>query len=777
MAYIGLSIVYDFALDDEGKKGFEDISAYCSKYTSSLPIILLLGFFTSTSMQGYQIVEQYSRWIVLGWALTFRLICKPLKRVFPTLVSLENAGLLLPHERLQLESELAYNHPIVVVQWNLALLKRCNRQGLFMDFSDYQRNQDNLMTFKKSCGDTIKFAAKNIPFALIQAVTITVYSYGLASLMARQLTDEHTPTSFTIRYFPVLNAFQYFLYYLWLQFGRLAAYPFSDEENDIDIKRLLQAHVDDAVRWQSLYSSPRLTEQIVSHSLNNSSHEWMENDKSLFYVPSGKLEEWQKIVTKPGLKKTSKLCEEHFEKCEIFKGVQVGNDFVPTTRNRLLTKSVVPTKNLGGTATYKHTRKVLKPCILNIGSTAGGPRLRTKPCTKIQKPQPWPPELVAAITSLVHQNATETVGRKIHCVSANVYQNEIGAPRPTVKLRQKPLGALLSTRIVGLKALPDEEIQINEDDSGLAASLEASPIQNSKEVINEAADDNLSPPKEIAPSADDPDTSKLSKDTGNSIPSLSMFQKAKIERNRQKALLLRQARLQAHPYNNGSTEEHSVIRIKNSRLIDSGGGFLINEKELEEEQQREIVITQDPAPIILPDRPHCDECEQPLHDSLLYRSFSYPVCDPCKDTHDEKYGLITRTDARQEYLLKDCDLDLREPILRYILRKNPLNPNWGDMKLYLRLQASLCHPTLELWETLEKIEEEKELREAKREKTKIKKFNQQIKNLRMAVRSSVYKKQTAGHQHVFGEEKFNAERDLYYRKCSTCSFQQEYEKM
>lgn len=39
---------------------------------------------------------------------------------------------------------------------------------MFMDFSDYQRNQDNLMTFKKSCGDTIKFAAKNIPFALIQ---------------------------------------------------------------------------------------------------------------------------------------------------------------------------------------------------------------------------------------------------------------------------------------------------------------------------------------------------------------------------------------------------------------------------------------------------------------------------------------------------------------------------------------------------------------------------------------------------------------------------------
>nr|SVE71455.1 EOG090X0KP6 [Daphnia similis]SVE72088.1 EOG090X0KP6 [Daphnia similis] len=607
MAYIGLSIVYDFALDDEGKKGFEDISAYCSKYTSSLPIILLLGFFTSTSMQrwfslvhsmpgttrviasfvmsikeghteGYQIVEQYSRWIVLGWALTFRLICKPLKRVFPTLVSLENAGLLLPHERLQLENELASNHPIVVVQWNLALLKRCNRQGMFMDFSDYQRNQDNLMTFKKSCGDTIKFAAKNIPFALIQAVTITVYSYGLASLMARQLTDEHTPTSFTIRYFPVLNAFQYFLYYLWLQFGRLAAYPFSDDENDIDIKRLLQAHVDDAVRWQSLYSSPGLTEQIVSHSLHNSSHEWM-------------------------------------------------NLACPKAQKGLISEPLANGNNQE--------------------------------------------------SALIAKNAIETKTKSIFELDS------------------------------------DEEIHNNEGDSGLAASLETSPIQNDKEVNHEVASDNLDSREHITSSSEELEISKLNEDTRDNVPCLSAFQKARIERNRQKALLLRQARLQAHPYKNGNTEEHSVIRIKNSRLIDSGGGFLINEKELEEEQQREIVITEDPAPIILPDRPHCDECEQPLHDSLLYRSFSYPV---------EKRAL-------------------------------------------------------ELWETLEKIEEEKELRETKREKSKIKKFNQQVKSLRMAVRSSVYKKLTAGHQHVFGEEKFDAERDLYYRKCSTCSFQQEYEKM
>ncbi|KGL85186.1 DNA repair protein complementing XP-A cells, partial [Tinamus guttatus] len=54
---------------------------------------------------------------------------------------------------------------------------------------------------------------------------------------------------------------------------------------------------------------------------------------------------------------------------------------------------------------------------------------------------------------------------------------------------------------------------------------------------------------------------------------------------------------------------------------------------------------------------------------------------------EDKHKLITRTEAKEEYLLKDCDLDKREPVLRYILKKNPHNSRWGDMKLYLKLQV------------------------------------------------------------------------------------------
>ena len=52
-----------------------------------------------------------------------------------------------------------------------------------------------------------------------------------------------------------------------------------------------------------------------------------------------------------------------------------------------------------------------------------------------------------------------------------------------------------------------------------------------------------------------------------------------------------------------------------------------------------------------------------------------------------QHGLVTRTEAKSEFLLKDCDLDLREPSLRYITRKNPQRSHWSEMKLYLRLQV------------------------------------------------------------------------------------------
>lgn len=275
---------------------------------------------------------------------------------------------------------------------------------------------------------------------------------------------------------------------------------------------------------------------------------------------------------------------------------------------------------------------------------------------------------------------------------------------------------------------------------------------------------------------------------------LSEADRRRIEANRKRALSLRQARLTAHPYGGGGggagtdkpqrPQETAVavgnmIKVSGTKYIDSGGGFLIEQRTCVDPQEQEPAVDEkevekDSVPIPI-EYDECLDCGDRFADSYLMATFDYKVCDACRDS-DGKHSLITRTEAKQEYLLKDCDLDKREPMLKYISRKNPHNVRWGEMKLYLHIQVE--ERALEVWGSEENLIKEKELREEKREITKVKKYNKRLKELRMDVRSSLYDKTSQAHQHSWGDgEVYNEEEDTYTRTCETCGHKETYEKM
>ena len=72
---------------------------------------------------------------------------------------------------------------------------------------------------------------------------------------------------------------------------------------------------------------------------------------------------------------------------------------------------------------------------------------------------------------------------------------------------------------------------------------------------------------------------------------ISDTQRARIERNRQRALLLRTSRLTSHPYGEASNQK-KLISSKGSRLVDTGGGFLIDEDEQEDMFNRADIVEQ-----------------------------------------------------------------------------------------------------------------------------------------------------------------------------------------
>lgn len=87
--------------------------------------------------------------------------------------------------------------------------------------------------------------------------------------------------------------------------------------------------------------------------------------------------------------------------------------------------------------------------------------------------------------------------------------------------------------------------------------------------------------------------------------------------------------------------------------------------------------------------------------------------------------MITRTEAKAEYLLKDCDFDAREPPLKFIEKRNPHRNKYGNMKLYLKFQCE--ERAMVVHEDHEKLEEKKEIKILNLHKTRQKNYEKKLK--------------------------------------------------
>jgi DNA-repair protein complementing XP-A cells len=265
----------------------------------------------------------------------------------------------------------------------------------------------------------------------------------------------------------------------------------------------------------------------------------------------------------------------------------------------------------------------------------------------------------------------------------------------------------------------------------------------------------------------------MSSSSSKTMETLTAEERARIERNRQRALLIRQTK-QSKLSTNELYSLEAKQQTSSHSSYDSGGGFLIDDEEIDQRIINKNDAKNQSNDNNINEINDCIECKEQFEKSFLNRHFSVKICDNCKDLKED-HSLITRTDAKSEYLLKDCDLDSREPPLKFISKKNPHQFARGDMRLYLRFQVE--ERALEVWGTEELLEEERDKRLGKRHKRKQKQYENKIKNLRMSVRSSLYTKQSKAHSHEFGQEVYNEDNDMFEKVCQTCGHSVSYEKM
>eukprot|EP01134_Creolimax_fragrantissima_P007014 CFRG7014T1 len=222
------------------------------------------------------------------------------------------------------------------------------------------------------------------------------------------------------------------------------------------------------------------------------------------------------------------------------------------------------------------------------------------------------------------------------------------------------------------------------------------------------------------------------------------------------------------PTNSGAKTTDTTSRTQRPR-IDTNAGFLMPDEDLSSNVneknashgRKDLLDHYDGT------RKLCIECKLAFYSSYLERSFQIMLCDSCKRADkaaDDKYGLVTKTTAKKEYLLTDGDLENRDYSLPYITMANPGGTSYARMKLYVRMQVE------ELSFKRFGGEAGLDLEIQKRQEAKLKgqkaKYKKQINELKRTTLTKIHRMER--HEHEWGVPVHDSATDMSQKKCNTC---------
>ncbi|KAL8958638.1 MAG: hypothetical protein Q9193_004347, partial [Seirophora villosa] len=182
----------------------------------------------------------------------------------------------------------------------------------------------------------------------------------------------------------------------------------------------------------------------------------------------------------------------------------------------------------------------------------------------------------------------------------------------------------------------------------------------------------------------------------------------------------------------------------------------------------------------------CRECGSLEIDWKWDEIFGCAICNACKEKIPEKYSLLTKTEAREDYLLTDPELK-DEELLPHLERPNPHKSTWNNMMLFLRYQVEE-YAFGKKWGSPEALDEEFNRREKDKKRRKEDKFKSKLQELKKKTRVDAYRRnRKAGggggefgddirrggkHTHTWGRVVENAE-GIGVKTCVECGMEVE----
>ncbi|PYH42388.1 DNA repair protein RAD14 [Aspergillus saccharolyticus JOP 1030-1] len=183
----------------------------------------------------------------------------------------------------------------------------------------------------------------------------------------------------------------------------------------------------------------------------------------------------------------------------------------------------------------------------------------------------------------------------------------------------------------------------------------------------------------------------------------------------------------------------------------------------------------------------CRECGSLEIDWKWEEELKCRICHACKEKFPERYSLLTKTEAKEDYLLTDPELRDTE-LLPHLERPNPHKSTWNNMMLYLRYQVEEYAFSDKKWGSPEALDAEFEKRENEKKRRREAKFKSKLQDLKKRTRVDAYRRNRLGaaggqfgddlgtggrHVHQWGRSVENPETGIGVKKCVDCGMEVE----
>lgn len=135
----------------------------------------------------------------------------------------------------------------------------------------------------------------------------------------------------------------------------------------------------------------------------------------------------------------------------------------------------------------------------------------------------------------------------------------------------------------------------------------------------------------------------------------------------------------------------------------------------------------------------CRECGSREVDFQWVGVFGVAICHACKERLPERYSLLTKTEARDDYLLTDPELKDEELFPR-LEKPNPRSATYHSMQLFLRFQLEEYAFSPRKWGSAEALDAEFERRDVEKKERREKRFKTKLEDLKKRTRVEAYRR-------------------------------------